>query len=251
MQLFESTHRTQSALANYCRTGTYTPISGANETNIAVYRELAFDVIEDMLQSTFPLTHELLSEEWLQLVQDFFSNHACKSPQVWYMPKELYEYLSSIEQDPFLKKYPYLLELIWFEWLETELYMMEDQVIAHRLTGNINTDRLVLNPESHFQHFCYPVHLKNAKSIASSDQADYYLTAHRVPETGDVLFTDISPALLRILELLADKPATILELTQHVCLEFGISYTEDILKTTTAFAEQSLASKLIIGFDVS
>ena len=251
MLLLEKTHHNQSALASYCRTGNYKPIPGVNKKNIAQYRRLVFNIVDDMLESAFPLTRNLLSaKEWTLLTKDFFSNHPCSSPQVWYMPKELHQYLSSTTH-PLVEKYPYLLELLWFEWLEIELYMMADKTMTYLLTGDIYTDPLVLNSESHFQHFQYPVHLKNAKTITKADQANYYLAVHRVPETGEISFTNMSPALLRMLELLADQPYTLVQLTEHICSALNIPYTNDILNMTADFVQKSVQSRLIIGFAIS
>ena len=249
MQLLESTRRNQSALASYCRTGKKKAIPGVNKDNISQYRRLVFDIIDDMLQSAYPLTHDLLShKEWNQLAKEFLSNHSCSSPQVWYMPKELHEYLAALPNHPLLTQYPYLLELLWFEWLEVELYMMADKTTSYRSSGNVDTDLLVLNPESHFEHFTYPVHLKNAVDIIPTDQANYYLAAHRIPTTGAVLFTSLSPALLYMLELLLDKPYTTSELTQITCKTLNINFTDEVLATTTHFINTSLQTQLLIGF---
>jgi hypothetical protein len=248
MLLLEQTHYNQSALASYCRTGKYKTIPGVNKKNITQYRRLVFSVVDDMLKSAFPLTRNLLSaREWSSLTKEFFSEHPCSSPQVWYMPKELHQYVSNTAH-PLLNKYPHLLELLWFEWLEIELYMMMDKTTTHISTGDIYMDRLILNPESYFQHFQYPVHLANAKTITKANQANYYLAAHRVPETGEISFTDMSPALLRMLELLADQPYTLIQLTERICSELNIHYTDDILKTTANFVQTSIQSGLIIGF---
>lgn len=251
MLLLEKTHQHQSALAIYCRTGHYKSIPGVNKKNITQYRSLVINIVDEMLESAFPLVHNLLStREWTLLIKDFFSNHPCSSPQVWYMPKELYQYLSSTKNHPLVEKYPFILELIWFEWLEVELYMMADQTVTHTSTGNIHANKLVLNPESQFQHFQYPVHLKSAKTITQADQANYYLTAHRVPETGSILFTDLSPALLYMLELLADEPHTFSQLNERICTDLDINFTEDIQSVTTDFIQKSLQSRLIIGFSI-
>lgn len=248
MLLLEKTHHNQSALASYCRTGNYKSIPGVNKKNITQYRRLVFNIVDDILESAFPLTRNLLSaKEWALLTKDFLSDHPCSSPQVWYMPKELHQYLSSTKH-PLIEKYPYLLELLWFEWLEIELYMMADQTMTYLSAGDIYTDQLILNTESHFQYFQYPVHLKNAKTITKADQANYYLAAHRVPETGEILFTNMSPALIRMLELLADQPYTLAQLTKIICSELNIPYTNDILKMTADFVQKSVQSRLIIGF---
>jgi len=165
MLLHETTYRHQSDLARYCRTGKYKAIPGVREQHVGHYRRLVYNVVDDMLQGAYPLTHHLLAaREWKALVQDFFSHHPCQSPQVWYMPKELYHYMSQKEHKLF-KKYPFLQELLWFEWLEVELFMMEDRPAAYTTIGKLDTDALVLNPELHLQHFIYPVHLKQAGQI--------------------------------------------------------------------------------------
>ncbi|MBB5623709.1 hypothetical protein HDE69_004796 [Pedobacter cryoconitis] len=248
MSLLEQTHLNQLALASYCRTGILEDIPGINIENIGHYRRLVFNVIDDMLQSAFPLSHELLkAREWQMITHDFFSNHACQSPQVWYMPREFYEYLEQTRPQ-ILNKYPVLLELLWFEWLEVELFMMEDQEISYSITGNIEQDRIILNPEIHFQHFNFPVHLKKAKKITAAAKGDYYLCIHRIPETGDVSFTDLSPAFVRLLELLSEKPQTAASLIDDLCEELKIEQTIETTTMCQNFILMAMDSRLIIGF---
>lgn len=248
MLLLEKTQRNQLALASYCRTGILEDIPGINIENIGHYRRLVFNVIDDMLQSAFPLSHKLLkAREWHLITYDFFSNHACQSPQVWYMPREFYEYLEYTRPE-ILNKYPVLMELLWFEWLEIELFMMEDQEISYKTNGNIEQDPIVLNPEIHFQHFQFPVHLKKAKKITATDSGDYYLCMHRVPESGDVSFTDLSPAFVRLLELLSERPQTAAAIIDDLCAELKIEQTIEITAMCQDFILMAMESQLIIGF---
>src|SRR5690606_9540893 len=129
---------------------------------------------------------------------EFFCNHPCQNPQVWSMPKEFYEYLVK-SRHSLLIKYPFLQDLLWFEWIELELFMMEDKKAEYTTNGDILFSRLVLNPEYQLLSFKYPVHHKNARYITITDQSDYFAAAHRNKE-GSVVFTDLSPALVRIIE---------------------------------------------------
>ena len=125
------TFRYQSSLASYCRGGHSREIKGINQNNVKQYRRLVYNVVDDMLQSAFPITYDFVDEdEWNYLVNDFFSSHSCQSPQAWYMPKEFYGYLEKAE-NPIAKKYPFLLELLWFEWLEVELFMMANKTASN------------------------------------------------------------------------------------------------------------------------
>ena len=97
MLLHDTTRRYQSALAGYCRSGQLEPIPGIHNEHISHYRRLVYNVVDDMLQNAYPLTHALLGAiEWKNLVNEFFTHHPCQSPQVWYMPKEFYQYLVTV-----------------------------------------------------------------------------------------------------------------------------------------------------------
>ena len=249
MQLRDNnTRRYQSALASYCRTGAYQPIPGVRDAHVRHYRRLVYNVVDDMLQSAYPLTRSLLTEEeWEGLVQGFFSSHACQSPQVWYMPKELYEYVVQ-PAHPLMSSYPFLAELLWLEWLEIALFMMEDRAVLCSSNGDPAKELLVLNPEHELVHFQYPVHLKEAKHIKETDKGDYFLVMFREPGTGDVQFMQLSPALARMIELLEDRPMNIAALTGEICGELQLPVTEDMLNMARLFINQALENKLITGF---
>ncbi|ANI88766.1 hypothetical protein A9P82_05370 [Arachidicoccus ginsenosidimutans] len=249
MQSLTNTFEQQSKLASYCRTGEYEILENVNEKNVSQYRRLVFNVVDDMLQTAYPLTFELLTkDEWTNITKEFFANHACISPQVWSMPKEFYEYLSAGENHFLIKKYPFILELLWFEWLEVEMFMMEDKAVDYSIDGNIENDLLVINPEVHLQHFHYPVHLKNAKEISEDDKRNYFLSLHREPESGEVIFTSLSPALLRVLELLLEEPMSANAVAASICKEMNFERNNEIDAMLLQFVQNALETKLILGF---
>lgn len=251
MQSPDSTTRHyQSALATYCRTGIYHPIPGVRQSHLNHYRRLVYNVVDDILQSAYPLTYNFLSSmEWDDLVHEFLSSHPCQSPQVWHMPKELYEYVVK-EGDSLLLKYPFLPELLYFEWLEVELFMMEDKKGNYTAEGDLNTGPLVLNPEHILLHFQYPVHLKKAKHIISTDKGDYYVVMFRHPYSGEIQFMDLSPAFVYLLEQLVDAPVSMTILTKEVCDALQISYQEDVVSNILKFVTCAIENKLILGFEV-
>lgn len=247
MQLLNSTRQYQSDLAAYCRTGKLEPIPGINHDNISRYRSLVLNVVDDSLQNAYPLTYALLpAREWENAVNNFFSHHACQSAQVWYMPKEFYQYLVN-SKHPLLKKYPFLAELLWFEWIELELYMMEDAPAVHTQAGDILFSKLVLNPEHVLLSFQYPVHKKNAKHISVADKANYYVIAHRNKE-GDVLFNELGPAAVRMTEYLSGTPLSIADLFSLFQDEFKIQLEEEDQNSIIRFFENAYQQHLIVGF---
>lgn len=247
MPLSETTYTHQANLAAYCRTGELKKISGIRQENISHYRRLVYNIVNDMLENAYPLTKALVSaKEWKAVVNDFFSNHPCQTPQVWYMPKEFYEHMIN-SGHPLLIKYPLLKDLLWFEWIELDLFMMEDKLVSSSANGDILFNRLVLNPEHILLSFQYPVHNKNARHITSTDRGNYFIVAHRNAE-GVVVFTDLSPALVRLVEYLAEEPLSIKELFQKFEAEYGIILGEAEQKSIIQFIDTAFQQQLIIGF---
>jgi uncharacterized protein len=241
----------QSSLAAYCRTGHYQPIPGVRAQHVTQYRRLVYAIIDDILQAAFPITVDLLgTDEWETLVEAFLSDHPCQSPQVWKMPGEFYDFLSQ-RDDPLDGKYPFLLELIYFEWLEVDLFMMEDIPPATVVTGDVTKEALVINPEHLLKHFHYPIHLKKAPEITHEDFGDYYLVLFRQPDTGQIQYMDLSPALVYLIELLSNGPLTPAMLTQQICAAFNLTQTEAIRQTLMEFLHRGLENKLILGYSTS
>lgn len=249
MNLQLPTFKAQSQLAEFCRTGNYTPIPGVNEKHIYQYRKLIFNVVEDSLRSAYPLTYNLLKEEeWDNLINIFFGSHHCQSPQIWQMPGELLHFLENTN-NPLLIKYPHLKDLILFEWLEIDVYMMEDIESQPYLTlKKDKSNNLVLNPELKILMLNYPVHLKNAKEITEADRGQYFVSLHREPESGNVEFSNLQYPHVELLELMGNGSTNFQSL-----LEIFLKYIDEYQATEelNKFIKASLDSRLILGFEHS
>ena len=126
MLLKTETYQHQSKLAQYCRNGKPVAIPGTIETRLPHYRRLVFNVVKDSLEAAYPIAHSFINEkDWREMAYRFFSEHNCQTPQVWKLPFEFYEFATAGD---FANKYniPFLNDLLYFEWLEIEVYMMED-----------------------------------------------------------------------------------------------------------------------------
>jgi hypothetical protein len=127
MLLKTETYKIQNKLSEYCRNGKLIEIKGAVTDRLPHYRRLVFNVVKDAVENTYPIAHKYINKNiWKEICHDFFTNHKCKDPQVWRMPKEFVEYCKNRQ---FAEQYnlPFLNDLLYFEWLEVEMYMMEDK----------------------------------------------------------------------------------------------------------------------------
>ncbi|HYG53588.1 MAG TPA: putative DNA-binding domain-containing protein, partial [Flavobacteriales bacterium] len=118
----------QSKMAAYCREPEFTDaIEGSKPGRLHNYRRLVFNIIEDTLADAYPITRSMMDdEEWIDMVNAFFSKHNCQSTQLWRMPFELVEFVENHEYHTKIGR-PYLLELLYFEWLEIEVYQSPDK----------------------------------------------------------------------------------------------------------------------------
>lgn len=237
----------QSQLANYCRTGKKQHIPGVNDKHVGQYRRLVRSVFDDALENAFPLTRKLLGARiWAKLVDDFMVNHNSASPQVWYMPKSFCQYVSESQHELHLK-YPMLRNLMALEWVEIEVYMMEDLEIDYQPNGNLYEDKLVLNPEHKLLVFSYPVHLKLPKKIQQTDEGTYGMAVFR-DTAGEVHFEDLAPALIRLLEYLDKKPQSFASLLTNFEMEYQIKLETEQQLQILRFLEACLERQLILGF---
>lgn len=248
MRQRKNTFDFQSQLTAYALRGGTIDIPGIKNKHIHHYHRLVYNNYNDSLQTAYPLTYNLLGEkEWDSLVKNFLENFKSNEPQIWKMPEGLLTYLSKENKHPLNLKYPFLINLLQMEWLEVEVFMMEDEEpVAYTTQGSIQADALVLNPEFRICVLEYPVHLKKAKQITVEDKGQYFLWLHRHPESGKVFFTDLNIAHVQLLDVL----------TQNHCCSFkGLlpvfeQYTsrKKAEKAILHFIENALENRLILGF---
>ena len=248
MLLQESTSKQQSDLARFCRTGELADSVIVRPDRVGHYRRLVYNIVDDSLTSAFPLTNNLLTEEqWDNLVDSFFATHACKSAQIWEMPKEFYQYFKDSNSE--LKTiYPQLEDLLLLEWMEIEVFMMEDidfpEVVKE---GDILTGTLALNPEYRIFQVSYPVHLKIAKDIKGEDKGGYYILLFRERETGRVQFIDLSAVFVLIIENIA-KGLTLNTILPQIANYLKLDSMEVLFDNVKPFVEMLMEKGFVLGF---
>jgi len=235
MSLRKDTRDIQEDLGAYCRNGQeegLARIPGLTSGRVEHYRRLVYQVVRDSMDAAYPITLAALEEnQWDALVQDFFSNGQPKSPQIWKLPFEFYTY--HLEQSSGDKLgLPWLDDLLYFEWMEIEVYNMPDREHPKfRHSGDLLRDRLVLNPEHEVIRLGYPVHLHSVGK-ATELAGDYFVLLYREPEKGRVRFMDLSALHVYLLSQLLDDQLTVNDLKHDIARQTGIeslTYLEEVL----------------------
>ena len=246
--LYKETIIQQSRLAMYCRTGDLLPIKGLTDNRVQTYRRLVYNVIDDTLQSAFPLTYDLLTtEEWDEIVNLFFSNHACQSTSVWKMPFEFYQFIENSAGE-LKEKYKFLAELLLFEWTEIEIYMMPDiQYPDYKPNGGWLGEIIAINPEYKILHLNYPVHLKNPNNVTAKDIGEYFVLIFREKESGKVHFLNLSVYFSWLIEKIGTEKEPLVKLFKEAELVFGVD-VKKLFDNTIPFLEELNAKQFVLGF---
>jgi len=246
--LKEDTQKHQEDLATYVRKGVFddTP-PGITPDRVFHYRRLVINIVRDGLARAYPLTKNLLPpKQWDKLVKSFFEEHDCQAYQVWHMPGEFYDYVLGLELD-LKSKFPFLEELMEFEWTETELYVHQDVDISpyKDLEQGWDEKALIFNPYLSLKSFTYPVHRQNAKYITADKKGRYFLLVYRDVEEGKVHFMDVSAFHVFLVEALFDGSKTLIELLPEAAKLFGLDDLTVLKNEAEKFLE-SLSSKGVL-----
>lgn len=256
MQLTKNkTFALQTDLGLYCRTGINQPKTSIQEHTFH-YRRLVYNVVKDTLKNAYPITRKLIGKErWKKAVAHFFENHKCQTPQVWMLPKEFCDFYTE-NSFPFKKDFPFIKELLQYEWLEIEVFIMEDIPIEKFKVENSLKDNskdseqakqiLIPNPEIKILPLQYPIHIKKIKQIIEEDKSQYFVTIHRDYNTKQVKFNDLSYPFVEMLIKINEEDTTINDLKIIFSkYEKDISKIEIAINNFVAFAFQN---NLLLGF---
>jgi hypothetical protein len=250
MQQSSNTLKNQYNLAEYCRTGESTQLDGVTPNRIHHYRRLIFNIALDTLSTAFPISKKLLgSDIWREMVDLFYSNSTCTSPFVWKMPQDFFEFYELEGSFSTQKqKHPFLSDLIHFELIELEMYMMEDISVPElEKTGSIIKNKIILHPESKIILLDYPVHVKPPNEINDEDKGQYYCLCFREPIDRKILFIDLSPYFAFVIEQLFNN-LTLEEISNQASESIGMTFDE-LMEQTIPFIEHLDSKGFVVGYD--
>ncbi|MGZ8191196.1 MAG: HvfC family RiPP maturation protein [Methylococcaceae bacterium] len=196
----------QSEFGAYIRDPVNNPVpADVRKQRMEMYRELFFNNINSFLSSNFPVLRTILDDQqWLDLVQDFFVKHRCKSPHFSEIPEEFLDYLQN-ERDS-SGDFPFMLELAHYEWVEMALSIAKENCIANtQLPDNLLAESIQLSPLAWTLAYQYPVHkIAPAFLPATAPEQPTFLIVYRDCD-DDVHFIEITPMTYRLLEIIQEQ----------------------------------------------
>ncbi len=196
----------QTLFTAYIRDPLHRPMpSGVKPERMSMYAELIFNNIESFLSNNFPVIRKIhTTPQWLQLVRDFFVQHASKTPYFAEIPEEFLSYLQAERNNP--EDYPFLLELAHLEWVEMALAIAQDELIANIHTENLLNQPIRLSPLALSFAYQYPVQQISPDFLPTSPpEQPTFLVVYRNP-ADEVKFMLTNAITYQLLALIKAQP---------------------------------------------
>ena len=118
----------QLAFAAHIRDPEHVPApEGVEDRRMAIYRELFFNNLRNLLSTMFPVLKKLhKKEKWEELIRLFMQRHRADTPYFLKLPEEFLSFLQNeyeFQDDDF----PFLIELAHYEYIELALSISEEE----------------------------------------------------------------------------------------------------------------------------
>jgi len=100
---------------------------GIEDRRMAVYRELFFNNISNLLGTMFPVLRKIHSNaQWRRFIRQFMRRHTAQTPYFLRLPEEFLAFLQH-EFEPDDEDFPFLVELAHYEYVELALSVCTDE----------------------------------------------------------------------------------------------------------------------------
>jgi len=214
---------------------------GIDNARMQVYEECFFNGISELLSNAFPVINEILTgSEWESLIKNFYAFHHCKSPLFYEVPQEFLEYL--INTNSLIEKYPFIIELAHYEWMELALDLAVGEVSKPNEEINLYKNKFILSPLAEVVAYNYPVH--KIKKGNNPKKEIVFICIYRNYEYK-VKFIELNQLSARILLMFKGKALYINNVMQELINDFKIIKSEKFLRTNIDVIKKLIACGVI------
>ncbi len=214
----------QKTYSDYIRGSNTVLPKGIPPRRSEIYEHLLRNNNKGFLDRCFPVAKSILSEnEWQELCTNFFKSWVCHTPYFSQIPKEFCEYIR--RQPPVYAHYPWLPELIHYEWIELEVALAPCDV---QLTHVDYSSQMILatNPSLKNLQYSWPVHKITKDQLVEAQPT--FLAVYRT-ENNRVTFIELNALTSALIELLQTQPQTTTQCLNQLSTSSGIP-NENIVK---------------------
>lgn len=224
---------------------------GIEERRMAVYRELFFNNIRNLLATMFPVIRKLHSDDqWHAKIRQFMQHHCAETPYFLQLPQEFLAFLQN-EYEMQEDDYPFLLELAHYEYVELALSISEEE---NNLDGiDPDGDPLQQVPVKSvlawIYAYQYPVHrIKKDYTPAEPAEQPVFIAVYRRGDDS-VGFLELNPVTARLLEAIDnnDEQKTGEALLRALAAEINYTDTNALVQHGAAALEEMRQLEILTG----
>jgi hypothetical protein len=226
------------------------PPSGVEDRRMAIYRELFFNNLHNLLGSTFPVIKKLHKpDKFRSLIRAFMVQHEAQTPYFLEIPQEFLTFLQDeyeLQDDDF----PFLIELAHYEWVELALSVSEEV----NDTTNVDPDGDMLEEIpvrsllAWTYAYQYPVHRisKDYQPTEPGETLTFIAVCRKANDDMD--FLELNPVTARLLELIeANAQDSGRELLLKLADEINYPDIEALLQHGAEAMQQMRQTEILLG----
>lgn len=188
-----------------------------NPTNSAygVYQKLVYFRYEEIVKTTFIEFSKYISDEELEKSIYEFLKNPPSTPFVWQIAND---YRKFVKKQKLFHNRKYLYELLYFDWIEVEIYMKEYKKIKKPDFSWVNT--YILSASARVKKCKFDIINKNYESLRENFLIIYYDY-----KSDNVLFREINQFIYELIKRI-NKKQTLEKVLKSLCKENDIDLNE-------------------------
>ena len=224
---------------------------GIEERRMAIYRELFFNNIRNLLATMFPVIRKLHSDDqWHAKIRQFMQHHRAETPYFLQLPQEFLAFLQD-EYELRDDDYPFLLELAHYEYVELALSISEETNDLEGVDpeGDLVQQVPVKSVLAWVYAYQYPVHRINKDyTPAESSEQPVFIAVYRRSDDS-VGFLELNPVTARLLEAIDhnDKQMSGEALLRALAAEINYADVEALVQHGKAALEEMRQLGILTG----
>ncbi|KAB7887699.1 putative DNA-binding domain-containing protein [Poseidonibacter ostreae] len=186
-----------------------------NSSAYGVYQKLVFYRFEEIIKTTFMEFSKYISEDKLEKSIYEFLKNPPSTPFVWQIAND---YRKFVKKQKLFHKQKYLYELLYFDWIEVEIYMKEYKKIKKSDFSWENS--YLLSPWSRVKKCKFDIINKDYET-----KRENFLIIYYDYKSDDVLFREINQFIFALIKR-ANKKQSISDTLELLCKENEIDFVE-------------------------
>lgn len=165
-----------------------------NQKALNLYKDLVFHRFNEVLSNANPIFYENIeTKKFEKLVREFMKSGA-KTDLIWQVPNEFRTFIK--KQKEIKKKFPYIDDLLWFEWIEIKLLMQDYTNFKYSKFSKKSSYRL--SKSAKIKKLSYKVYERDFET-----KGEFYLLSYYDFEKYEVIYREISEFMYVFLKLIS------------------------------------------------